>query len=67
MLGYSRIYPKEQEKETTGAEAKVHGETISSSQATSVDDADPLEPWSMRDIKDMNTILDWKEPRPGSP
>ena len=67
MSNFSRIYPKEQEKDLVAVEAKLHGETISSSQATSVDDADPLEPWSMRDIKDMNTILDWKEPRPGSP
>lgn len=26
--------------------------------------ADPLEPWSTSDIKDMNAILAWKEPGP---
>ena len=36
-------------------------EHLSSSQT------DPLEPWSTRGIKDMNTILAWKESTPDSP
>ena len=28
---------------------------------------DPLEPWSTRGIKDMNTILAWEETAPDSP
>ena len=31
------------------------------------DSTDPLEPWSTRDIKDMNSILAWQDRTPDSP
>lgn len=42
-----------------GEEEKAEGNASPSS--------DPLEPWSTRDIKDMNAILAWRENGPDSP
>ena len=54
-----RISPKEMNQ--PDSKEKNKEEHLSSSQT------DPLEPWSTRGIKDMNTILAWKESTPDSP
>ncbi|XP_026301797.1 uncharacterized protein LOC726119 isoform X4 [Apis mellifera] len=60
----NRVSPKEIEK--AGPRRR---ESIERNKAVSpaTSPTDPLEPWSTRGIKDMNTILAWEETAPDSP
>ncbi|XP_076282451.1 transient receptor potential cation channel subfamily V iav [Lasioglossum baleicum] len=60
----NRVSPKEMEEP-----AQRRRESIERNKAVSppTSPTDPLEPWSTRDIKDMNTILAWEENLPDSP
>ncbi|XP_054004498.1 uncharacterized protein LOC128890222 isoform X2 [Hylaeus anthracinus] len=60
----NRVSPKEIEEP-----APRRRESIERNKAVSppTSPTDPLEPWSTRDIKDMNTILAWEENLPDSP
>ncbi|XP_033323669.2 transient receptor potential cation channel subfamily V iav isoform X1 [Megalopta genalis] len=60
----NRVSPKESEEP-----AQRRRESIERNKAVSpaTSPTDPLEPWSTRDIKDMNTILAWEENLPESP
>ncbi|XP_076181974.1 transient receptor potential cation channel subfamily V iav isoform X3 [Ptiloglossa arizonensis] len=60
----NRVSPKEIEEP-----ARRRRESIERNKAVSppTSPTDPLEPWSTRDIKDMNTILAWEENVPDSP
>ncbi|XP_076664400.1 transient receptor potential cation channel subfamily V iav [Andrena cerasifolii] len=60
----NRVSPKEVEEP-----ARRRRESIERNKAVSpvTSPTDPLEPWSTRDIKDMNTILAWEENVPDSP
>ncbi|XP_015434191.1 PREDICTED: uncharacterized protein LOC107189994 [Dufourea novaeangliae] len=60
----NRVSPKE--TEVPGPRRR---ESIERNKAVSppTSPTDPLEPWSTRDIKDMNTILAWEENVPDSP
>ncbi|XP_076249498.1 transient receptor potential cation channel subfamily V iav [Calliopsis andreniformis] len=60
----NRVSPKEMEEP-----ARRRRESIERNKAVSpaTSPTDPLEPWSTRDIKDMNTILAWEENVPDSP
>ncbi|XP_017759650.1 PREDICTED: uncharacterized protein LOC108550418 [Eufriesea mexicana] len=60
----NRVSPKE--TEDTGPRRR---ESIERNKAVSpsTSPTDPLEPWSTRGIKDMNTILAWEENAPDSP
>ncbi|XP_026667863.1 uncharacterized protein LOC108623188 isoform X2 [Ceratina calcarata] len=57
----NRVSPKEMEE---GSRRRT--ESIDRNKAISPT-TDPLEPWSTRGIKDMNTILAWEENAPDSP
>lgn len=59
-----RVSPKEMEET-----ALRRRESIERNKAVSpaTSPTDPLEPWSTRGIKDMNTILAWEENAPDSP
>ncbi|XP_006610582.1 uncharacterized protein LOC102678884 isoform X1 [Apis dorsata] len=60
----NRVSPKEIEKASPRRR-----ESIERNKAVSptTSPTDPLEPWSTRGIKDMNTILAWEETAPDSP
>ncbi|XP_043512681.1 transient receptor potential cation channel subfamily V member 4 [Frieseomelitta varia] len=60
----NRVSPKEMEET-----ALRRRESIERNKAVSpaTSPTDPLEPWSTRGIKDMNTILAWEENAPDSP
>ncbi|XP_031780916.1 uncharacterized protein LOC100118680 [Nasonia vitripennis] len=60
----NRVSPKETNEITEKTSSECNKPVPPGSPPPS---ADPLEPWSTRDIKDMNAILAWKEPGPDSP
>ena len=65
-----RVSPETKETVELGATKTVAIEVLpheDQQNQQQTDDADPLEPWSTRDIKDMNSILSWKEPGADSP
>lgn len=53
----NRIMPKEVNGKVNEQTQMKNNEIISSPPSPT----DPLEPWSTRDISDMNTILAWRE------